>query len=78
MIENLTAKEAEILVAKHTGGWLSLNGLTALTDEAAATLAKHTGGGLTLNGLTALTDEAAAQCLAPARAARPSLMAKLQ
>jgi len=44
MINNLTAKEAEILVAQHTGGWLSLDGLTALTDEAATALAKHTGG----------------------------------
>ena len=78
MRKTLTEKQAIKLVKKHPGCWLSFDGLTALTDEAAATLAKHTGGGLTLNGLTALTDEAAAQCLAPARAARPSLMAKLQ
>ena len=37
---------------------LSLNGLTALSDDIAVVLATHEGDGLNLNGLTSLSDEA--------------------
>ena len=58
-------------LASHRGE-LSLNGLTAISDESARSLGKHTGGRLMLKGLTTLSTDAA-----KALAARKKLLKRL-
>lgn len=55
----LTLTKAQEL-ATESKGWLSLNGVTALTDaQIAAALCNHQGGGLILDGVTNLSTQAA-------------------
>lgn len=56
----LTLAKAQQLAAESKG-WLSLNGVTSLTDASIATaLCSHQGGGLVLDGMTTLSPAAAA------------------
>jgi hypothetical protein len=57
-ITTLTADAARELVKQPNGGWLELNGLTALPDDVAAALGEHQGP-LFLNGLKTLSAPAA-------------------
>ena len=56
-IKSLTVEQAKAL-AQRKDTWLSLDGLTTLSDEAAKALAEFKGP-LHLGGLTTLSDEAA-------------------
>lgn len=56
----LTVAKAQEL-AQDSKGWLSLNGVTSLTDaQVAQALCQHNGGGLVLDGVTNLSTTAAA------------------
>ena len=57
-IKELTAEEARQLVAHHAKPTLSLDGLTAISDDAARSLAGFRGRYLKLNGLANASDEA--------------------
>lgn len=56
-VRELSAEAAKALVNCE---WLSLGGLTTLSDEVAEILAEHKGTCLFLRGLTSLSDQAAA------------------
>ena len=58
-IQDITEPIA-VSLAKYSGGFLSLNGLTSLSDALATALALHKGL-LSLQGITDLSDEACAQ-----------------